>query len=193
MLIPTGFAQANLRFSGAAAPTGAEVTMGLDLDSWAGTIVEAAEAVLEQWTTDVMPGLSENLTLSSCLVKYGPNDLGPSAEVSSTATGDVTGENEVPQCAILVRKITAIGGRAGRGRWFVPGASENLFLANGEMNPGDSVIYDGFFEDFRSGISAAGLSLVLLHSDTSPVTTPTEILSLSTDGKAATQRRRLRR
>lgn len=191
-VIPVGYMQANIRFGGAAAPTGAELTLGLRQDG-SGDAEACATLITAQVVADIMPVLSTFLVHTGVLVKFGPSSTGESALVSNSAAGGVSGDSDVANVSILVRKVTAAGGRAGRGRWFVPGASQNLFQEDSRMTPGDDVTYDAVWEDFRTALIAVDLIPVVLHSVGSPIQTPTEITAFRTDSLAATQRRRLRR
>jgi hypothetical protein len=191
-VIPAGFGQANIRFEGAAAPTGAELTLGFQ-QLGAGSPSDVATIISALVVTDIMPVLSDDLIHTGVLVKFGPTATGPSAFVANNTAGSVTGDADVANVSILVRKNTALGGRAGSGRWFVPGASQDLFQENSRMTVGDDLVYDGIWEDFRTGLIAADIVPVVLHSVGSPVNTPTPITEFKTDPLAATQRRRLRR
>lgn len=191
-VIPIGFGQINFIFTGQACPTGAQVTLGFDNDA-AHTPAEAALIASTAWNTNIQPVLSEFCTISGVLVKLGPNSTGPSALLPTSLAGSVTGDPEVANTSILVRKVTDLGGRAGRGRMYVPGAGQALFQEDSRMTPGDDDIYTSKFEDFRGDLETGGMPQVVLHGLGSPITTPTPIVGYVADALAATQRRRLRR
>lgn len=190
--IPAGYGQLNFFFAGEACPTGAQITLGWDNAS-ALTAEFAATSATAAWVAHIQDALSEFCTHTGVLAKIGPSATGPSAFVSNASPGAVSGDPEVANTSILVRKVTALGGRAGRGRFFVPGAGQALFQENSRMTPGDDAVYDGLFENFYDALIALDLTPVVLHGPGSPITTPTPITEFRTDSLAATQRRRLRR
>lgn len=194
MLIPLGYAQANLRFSGANAPTGAEITLGLDVTGFAPGPSAAAEAVHDAYTTALIQNLQvESIALDTVLVKYGPNATGPSGEFSDPVPGAETDEGVPPNTAMLVQKVTAFGGRAGRGRLFLPGLPETRLEDTGVFTALWVSSAVTAFDAFHTALTAADLPPVLLHDEGSPIATPTPITSFEPVALAATQRQRLRR
>ena len=194
MEIPTGYAQANLRFTGTGYPTGAEITLGLDVSTYASTPDDAALDVAQSWNTVGLDAMvPASVTLSEVAVKYGPTATGPTGIWTGTITGTRSGEQLQPGTAILVRKITALGGKAGRGRFFHPGAIEEDTTAAGLLTSTPLAAWQSAVSDWLTTLQAADLSPVVLHGAGSPLSTPTPITSFQVDGKVATQRRRLRR
>lgn len=192
MEIPVGFGQVNFRFTGTSAPLGAEVTCGFE-NSGLGVPATLAAAAGVNWVESFLTGQSNDITLESVLVKLGPNDTGPAAEVSVVEQGDSTGDSLPANCAVLVRKVTSLGGRAARGRFYVPGITDALIGDDSTMVSGAQAIWQGLADDFFDKMEADGMELVLLHGPTSPLSSPTPLDSLQVDAKVATQRRRLRR
>lgn len=189
MIIPVGYAQANLRFGGAALPRGAEVTLGLDFSAFVGTTAELAQAVADAWEASMLDQQSTAITLESVLVKKGPNATGQSAEVFPGTAGTVAAATTSPQVSILVKKVTALGGREGRGRFYMPGYTEADIGADGSLDSTDLDSLQTDADAFHAALLAADIEPVLLHNS---ATTPTEILSFQVDSTVATQRRRLR-
>lgn len=122
------------------------------------------------------------------------DDTGPiQANAAETILGSAAIQPAPANCAILIQKRTAAGGRRNRGRLFVPPIqiAEAAIDAAGNLDSTarNSVqgVWNSFFED------CAGLNLpwVLCHSE--PPFTPTPITSLNTQTLMATQRRRMRR
>lgn len=187
MEIPVGFAQATFIFTGAAAPNGAATTLGLDPVS--SDPVDIAELLASAWAANIDAVFSANLQLSSILVKMGPNETGNFHELAVGNVGAVSGSCDPPNTAWLIHKITATGGRRGRGRMFIPG----VFAANtndaGVIDSGTFTAltssWDAFYEDLVSN----NVPPALLHSDSTP---PYAITGLTVDPVVATQRRRLR-
>lgn len=193
MVIPATYAQANFRFGNEAAPTGAECTLGLNPLDGTDTPLVVATAVGSAFNTHIMPLLSGSLQFLDVLVKFGPDETGPSAEYGLGTFGELSSMSEVPSVAALIQKNTALGGRAGRGRMYVPGVPETLVNSSGQLvAPYDTQLTDAF-EAFRAQLLAADIEPVLLHGVSSPITIPTVITSFTASTRVATQRRRLRR
>ena len=193
MEIPDGYAQINWHFTGAAVPTGAQCTLGLNVTGVGVTAQEVADEVGPLWSTWILATQSSALTLVSASVKFGPVATGPSAEVAIGDAGTNSATAEVPNVALLVQKVTAAGGRAGRGRFYVPGMAGDVFASNGVSGGGTQAVQQTAFDNFHAALITSGFSPVLLHSVGAPITVPTPITSFQVSGLAATQRRRLRR
>ena len=191
-VIPSGYAQINWKFTGTSCPNGAEVTLGVDVSSYGGTPAAAAGDAISAYNTTVDAITPATVTLSSVLVKFGPNATGPSAEVSSGNAGSGGGASASPNVAWLVHKQTAQGGRAGRGRMYWPGVQESEVDPSGVLSTAFVTGAQTAMNNFLSALATDLLIPVVLHGATSPLSTPTTILTLSVDGRAATQRRRLR-
>lgn len=194
MNIPNDFAQVNLIFAGDGCPLGAECTFGVSVASFGGGPTEAANEVIAQVDgNNLMDNLSDDIRLDRVLVKFGPNETGPSDEVSAGLGGGVSGECSAPNTTFLIRKITASGGRAGRGRMFLPGVAESAVTLGGNVVSPFASDNTSAWNAFRIDMNLADLPIVLLHGDGSPISTPTEVTSFLCDSKVATQRRRLRK
>lgn len=193
MLIPEDFAQVNLIFSGNAVPTGAQCTFGVDVSAFSGNPGGAAAAIGTSWGTNIMPNLSSTIALASVLIKYGPSETGPSAEVSVDVAGGKQAFSDPPNTALIIRKHTAAGGRTGRGRMFVPGAYSDDIDSSGVVSSELIGFLEADLLTFLGELTTADLPPVLLHAEGSPVITPTPITAFTVDAKAGTQRRRLRR
>ena len=191
-VIPTGFIQANLKFTGNSSPLGAEVTCGFDATGFVGDVADMAQEIGDQWTASIRTVMPGTVILGSVLVKAGPNETGPSAEVPINSVGSGGGASASPNVAILVSKNTAFGGRAGRGRFYHPGPQESEVDPNGALSGAFVAGMQTEVNDFFGALTTAGLEPVLLHGVGSPLTTPTPITSFTVDGRVATQRRRLR-
>ena len=193
MIIPSGFAQANLRWSGSAAPQGAEVTLGLDIDLYGSSPTTAAQQVGDLFMAQAIDNfITQNLTLDEVEVKFGPNSTGPSGLylVNGAMTGPAS--NSPPQVAWLVRKVTGFGGRTGRGRMFLPGVPEGYVDNDGSVVGANASLLTDEPEAWRIALAGVGLIPTLLHGPNSPVSSPIPITEFVVDPRTATQRRRLR-
>jgi hypothetical protein len=193
MLIPSGYAQANLKFGGTGLPNGAEVTIGLDMNVVLGTPSAIASLVIGAYNDNVDPIMTGSVTLESVLVKFGPNDTGPSAEVASGNSGSGGGSGTSPAVSWLVRKVTPFGGKAGRGRMYWPGVQESEVDVAGVLSSGFVSGAQTAMDNFLADLIAADIPPVVLHGAGSPLTTPSPITSLEVDNVVATQRRRQRK
>lgn len=192
-IIPTGFAQINWQFTGDSCPTGAETTLGVDLGSFTDPPDDLAVVAGNLWETHINPQIVTTCTLSGVLVKYGPNATGPSAQITTAHVGNLAAAGAAPNTTYLVRKVTALGGRAGSGRMYVPGVTEDDVDPDGTVTPAMVTLLQSNFDDLWDALDVGGFTPVLLHSAGSPLSTPTPITSLRVDARVATQRRRLRR
>ena len=192
-VIPAGAAQANFLFTGAAAPTGAECTLGIDLPGSPPGVETVAEILYTAWADLFLPLQSDQIVLAGVLVKYGPSDTGPSALFTGSSQGTITDDGISPNVAYLVQKNTALGGRAGRGRMYVPGGIDEEVGVSGGLDAGVVSDWNTALETFIDNLTFVSLPPVLLHGVGSPISTPTVITSMVMQGTAATQRRRLRR
>ncbi len=194
MIIPDGYAQINIRFTGTGAPTGAEITCGVNLDIFPGTPADLAQKALVYFqSAAIRARLSSEVTISSCVAKYGPNATGPSAEFTLPVAGTGPSAASSPNTAWLVRKNTGFGGRTGRGRWYIPGIVDGSVFSNGVIIGGEVTLMTTALEAWRTSMTTDGVVPTLLHGAASPVQVPMPITSFVTDFKVATQRRRLRR
>lgn len=191
-VIPAGFGQANVKFTGPGAPTGAECTFGFDNDTNQFAL-DICDLIIAAWTGSFLVEQCNQVDLAAVLVKLGPNDTGPFAEVADGTSGTVVSASEVPNTAALCRKNTNTGGRQGRGRMFIPGVRESDFGSDGTMSAPDLAGWQTAADTFLGDLQAATIPMVLLRSESSPPGAPLIVTSLSMSATAATQRRRLRR
>lgn len=110
-----------------------------------------------------------------------------------TGAGQVAGDPVSPQVAVLVRKITAAGGRRNRGRMYWPGVSRTSVFSDGRLSSTELASFNTTVATLKSNLVALAqvADLVVLHS--SAPFTPTVITDLDVHPFVATQRRRLKR
>lgn len=194
MIIPNeDYAQVNVRYEGADLPFGAEWTLGFSINSFAGDPEDLGALMVDALqTNDIQAFTATGNTISSVLVKYGPNETGPMAEVVAgiTCNGGTGGES--PAACALVKKNTAHGGRRGRGRFYIPGVPQSAFGIGGLTGPTYQAAANASLQDFLDQLTAAGAGPVLLHGPDHPTESPYLITSFFFDSRIATQRRRNR-
>ena len=152
-----------------------------------------AEDIFVAAASELMQHLSDDVQLYAVAVKFGPDDLGPSAEYSGSVFGGDGNPALSSAVAYLVRKHTASGGRPNRGRFYLPGVTEAAVTASGEVDSLQQAAVEADVTSFVNAVIASLATPVLLHGPESPVTTPTPITSFTVDTYVATQRRRQRR
>lgn len=208
MAIPEGYAEVTHLFTGPAVPLGAAVVYGVIL-TVEETPMETALQAHGCYEGSLLVRQTDNTTLAATRVKYGPDETGPSAEyTASPANGGQTTESGTPQQAYLFTKTTALGGRRGKGRMYVPGVSEPVVDMSGIVTPVFTAGNAAAGAAFLSDLDGAGIPMCLLHGPATewvlvdgqprrvpvagPVPEPTLVTGLAASNLIATQRRRLR-
>jgi hypothetical protein len=140
-------------------------------------------------STFTLPGGFMLLGTTSGLRRY---DASIASVVGNRATTTFCPNN----VSVLVRKTTALGGRANRGRMFWPCPAASGVTPAGVLSGTEITAWNTALAALMPGGSAhtaAGFlgNAVLFHSN--PAASETQITDLATMSKVATQRRRLRR
>jgi|ERR1041385_6252698 hypothetical protein len=190
MFIPTGSAQVNFIFDGPGYARGAQVTLGVDNNLDDLDAADIAGAVGGLWVARLSPLQTSTINLASVKAKKGPNSTGAEADVPFGVAGSLSSQPLPPQDCGLINKITAAGGRHGRGRMFFPGMVEAQTDGGGLVRTADILTFNTHLSDFFDDLHSAHLDAILLHSDT---TAPTAITGFVMQQLMATQRRRIRK
>jgi hypothetical protein len=178
------------------------ITYGLDISGMTGTTTDIANEqpsiFVANWGTE----LDDQVTVGPATLRVGVTGGDPIAIEGSV--DEVGGESAAmlpPNCALLVRKSTGLGGRRGRGRCYIPwvvqeAAANDVGVIDGAsltVRQGDA---DAWLADLAAGSSGTSPTPMYLLHDTSGAgaePAPTEVTGLSVDALIATQRRRLGR
>lgn len=208
-VIPTGWAQAAVKFTGVNVPRGAAIVTGIENASSSSAAALASD-IWDAFATATPFMCTSDVSLTSVDVKLGPNDTGAIATFAATPVPGAVGATSLsPGSAILVEKTTAFGGRRSRGRMFWPGVYQDWVDDAGVLIAGAITAVDTSMDLLLGDIQAAGNYLALLHTpayeweiiggqprrvyaDPGTVPVPYRVTSLSVDTTVATQRRRLR-
>ena len=193
MPIPDGYGQVNFHFEGAGLFYPAECTIGIDVTGTSDTPEEIADFMAATWETEINPSLTNVVTLTNVHVKFGPDATGPSGDWNGANAGNISTSGASPQVSFLLKKGTAFGGRAGRGRMYIPGVPEAQVGSDGDLDDTFVANMTSAWEDFAVAAVGNLTPFVLLHGSSSPISSPTPITSFQVDGRVATQRRRNRR
>lgn len=188
MIIPVGYSQVTVTFSGTAVPRGAAVVFGVGNGAEASPTAVAND-VLGVLATVVQPNLLNSVTIDTIRVKNGPNSTGGFAEIGAGLTGTGTSQASPSQVALLFSKVTDFGGRKGRGRMYLPGVAEDGVGPGGQLTSAMVTQYQEMADDLIAELLLVSHGMVLLHNDS---TAPYGVTGLEVDGRVATQRRRLR-
>lgn len=191
--IPVNFAELAMQYNLIGDPEPMYTFMGLDLDALTVPTQALTDSIVSAWTSALDNSLPVTYTLGPGWVTYGAAvaDLridSTNAPVSGLRVGDALPNN----CAALVRKLSAVGGRRNRGRAYMPGVLDVDAGNNGVLTTGALAQFQNDWDLVESNLVALidVEGLVILH-DSAPFT-PTAITALTVQNKIATQRRRLR-
>lgn len=151
------------------------------------------------WNSTIMQQVHTTVELVAVRSVEGPRPDGATQEVAFVGkNGGISTGSTVPQnTGFLIRKITARGGRAHRGRMFIPGVPEASVGPTGIVDPTVLASLQTQATAFRTNLDALGEqvnAMAVLHNAplVGPTPTPTDITALVADPRVATQRRRLR-
>jgi hypothetical protein len=196
MIIPVNWANWIMRyqFEGDAEPM--ITTMGVNVSTWGGAYADGLEWISDLWLATIVSSLSETVTSGPYSLAVGQDGGDPiTYEYAATNAGDESGFPMWPNTAVLIKKVTASGGRRNRGRMYVPGFGlRSLITPAGLIDPSYLADFNtnlsNFLEDVNAGTGFSATNLGVLHSR--PPSAPAVITSLVAEAKVATQRRRLR-
>lgn len=192
LVIPDGFGQAAYRFSLTGDPEVMISTIGVLWEGIGGDPQDTAESMRDQFMSvfsgaDIIAGWS---FLGVSLKAQSGGGLPGVFEAPANVVGTAAIGAPPNNVSTLVKKITALGGRSGRGRMFLP-----PFNLNETSVANNGMITGAVLATMQTGINAAfwAANRVLLHDSATPGSPdPTPITSLIVDPQVATQRRRLR-
>ncbi len=145
----------------------------------------------------VAGALNTNWTYRGVEVQLG-EALGSGGAVGTSVAavvGTASGEPLPQNSAVLVHKRTAVGGRRGRGRFYLPSGflAEASVTAVGGISSSLLTSLSSILGNFLFDLNAGGLPMVVLHVQNLNLIPPYVVTSLDPDPIIATQRGRLRR
>jgi hypothetical protein len=192
-VIPVDYGQSATKFVLIGTDTYGVVVLGHSFGVGVPNVVDGANAIHDSWQAmDIMAILNSGWRLEEVVLTI-MTGTGPvsGTDTRSPLTGANSGGGAAPNLAYLVRKTTDQGGRAGRGRMYIPGLEETDVDAGGNLVGGIIATGNTVIGDMINDFSTNDVPLRLLHNN--PALTPGVITGLSLQLKCATQRRRLRR
>lgn len=191
IVIPAGYMQ--ISFGGTIAGDSEQAVFTIGASEEGLGNPDMAEELYNAWSEAMEVVSSSDWMFRSVTAKHGPTATGETQEfVSGSIQGDVSQSALPINTAVLLRKLTGLGGKKGRGRAYLCGcAIEGISGGAGIIDPGALVALQDAVDAFHTAAEAVdGVGqFVLLHSD---ATAPNVLTGLQVQGKYATQRRRLR-
>lgn len=146
-----------------------------------------ALAASDEWDSQLMPAISDQVTHVNTVWRSAEGTV---LEVGADTVGGNGGAAAPPNVAYLVKKVTTLPGRRGRGRMYIPGVIEGNVNAVGVLSDPGLASIQGAINDLIEAEDVHGFTPFLLHNG---ATAPTEITTMVVQQLVATQRRRLRK
>jgi len=150
----------------------------------------------DTWATRIVtPLYGDTYQLIRTEVRIGQPAGEPLQGVHSEIVLGIGSTARLPQnCAVLVQKRSALGGRANRGRMYVPGTlGESVVSDSGSITSanlsGQQTAFNNLLTDLDTAFPLSITGMVILHSS---ALDPTVVTSLNVQQLISTQRRRLR-
>lgn len=149
--------------------------------------------------------VNHSWALNSVTMSSPPTESDLERTLSFGIPGGSSGDPCAPNLATLVRLRGSEGGRASRGRMYLPARDEEDVDGAGNYDPTFTTALQGIMVDWVEALPTflAGVSLGILSrydgvtSEGQPIPRPTplfyDLATIEVDSKTATQRRRLRR
>jgi hypothetical protein len=193
LVIPIGSAHVALHLAFSGDPEQMITTFGVNIESTPSPSDLAALATLFHTSFDDQ--LVDEMTLVAAKATVGTSGDPIIVETVLDLQFSAAGNPLIPNTAVLLKKVTGLGGRHQRGRMYVPGYRAESVFSYGVIDPTNLLALQGAADAFLAGIPGATgpwIEMVLLHTDTAPSTTPTEVTQLVAQARLASQRRRLR-
>ncbi len=121
-------------------------------------VIDYAASMLAAWTNRIMPKLSNMVQLTEVTAKDIGVEEGDQAVLQAiNVFGGKAAEPDPAQIAALAQKITALGGRARRGRLYLSGIPEAAVLGqNGVLTTDYLLELQTAFDSFLGDIQAIG-------------------------------------
>jgi len=192
--IPEGHALLKFRFGLTGDTEEMIVTLGVQTTAASNADrVAAANSAMDSWGDNILPLQANVYQLRGVDAVFGT--AGGDIPISSTDAARTGGDPDAPvpqNTAVLVQKLSGLGGRRNRGRFYVPGISVLDIGNTGIINGTPLAAWGTAVNNFLLGIESGSFmdSAVIFHS--SAPLTPTVVTDLNVDPVVATQRRRLR-
>lgn len=196
VIVPEGFYNASFVFACQGLSDEIVTTLGVIGDLLdPPTPNEMAESLRSKWSAATMPFAPGNMTTEYTLlgvrIVKTVGGLPVLGQAMTAVVGTQSLDSIPANCAILVKKNTAEGGRRNRGRMFLPAVAlqGSDVLPSGFLATGEQAARQAQLTAVYASMVGDEIQPVLFHSDGGAAT---PITSLSVESQVATQRRRMR-
>jgi hypothetical protein len=198
--LPVGYAACRFRWGGDALEEEASFTLhvattGLTPEQISGAAQTAAYEHLLNFGTSMSNSYNfRGVDVSLSTIEGEPIIT----EGTLNITGGSAGPVVPPNCALLVSKVTGVGGRRNRGRVYYPPVTlnEDQVSNSGTITPATLLLYQADWDAFLAELELSNIPPVVAHQYDPDLgetaLTPTPMISFVVSGRIATQRRRLR-
>lgn len=191
-----GFAAISVEIRNVAMTRPAFVTFGVDPTSTTPTNVAADVVAAITSAGSLQSRIDSQATISSVRVSMGTDGTVDMVGISAVSlAGGYSATTLPPNCACLVHKTTARGGRRGRGRLFIPWCISNSMVSeNGTIDSTTKGTLQTSMTTFLTALQTNNVPMVVLHDPgQTPPGPPDVVTALTVDPIISTQRRRLGR
>lgn len=200
MATPPGYADISVKIQHSTLTRPAYVTYGCNPTSTDPVVVAGLAKAAWIGANSINSLLDNEATATEFIARLG-TDGGEDiiGSVASTTPGaGATGASLPPNCAVLIHKRTARGGRRGRGRMFMPWfVSEGNVGENGQLTTTIVNSTNTVLTTWLGFLNSGDHPMVVFHTPSEdpahPAGPPDVVTSLSADPLISTQRRRLGR
>ena len=198
MPTPPGYASCSYQLNQTGLVRPAFITFGVDPTGTDPATIAGQLATAYTSAGSLNTLIDQSVTMSAVRVSLGTDGTGDLVYVLATTVtgGNALGTSSLPpNCAVLIHKSTARGGRRGRGRMYLPWTvAEANVDETGVIGATQVTQHNAAVSAWQSALSAGSNPLVLLHSPGKTAQpAPDPVTSMACDRLIATQRRRLGR
>lgn len=193
VIVPDGFGRAAIHFSLDGLVEDMVITFGITDDTGLSPN-SVASAIRVNWTTAFALGeLLDTWNVGPYDVSLNRGGAFFDGTDGTVQAGTVAGDGPPLAVCILARKSTDEGGRANRGRCYLPAGyiDEGSVSDAGVIDSTPHAQLTASWAAFIASMIGSNLDMVILHSEIG--LTPTPVTGSSVDNVVATQRRRQRR
>jgi hypothetical protein len=202
MATPAGYADCSYELKHTLMTRSAFLTFGCDPTATDPNSVATGLSAAFAAAGSLFQAIDSNVQLTRTRVSLGTDGGEDLVGVSSQVVACTNNLNSPPaNCAVLVHKTTARGGRRGRGRMYIPWACTSAALTeNGSIAASDITKVNNAVAAWLAAVSGTVGPVVLLHRPSLPGVAhpstpgpPNNVTGTNVDPVIATQRRRLGR
>lgn len=168
------------------------------------TLQDVVDDWQANWNSNITPAIDSNVTLAPPFAVMGTGTTVTVQAVASGAAvvGGNAGTYAPPNCALLVKKNTGVGGKANRGRMYIPFILPTTAVAeNGTLDPGTVTAVNVRLANFLAQLVTDSTPMVISNKVFNVPLPPHYVTQINAgpavgsfvaEGVVATQRRRVR-